>query len=197
MATDLAAWFGALVSIPRHNFVSRWPIIACLALAANLAAAQGSKTVIDPTNLELFDGAKALLAGDAKEGVRLTLIGLQRASSASEREAAKSNLCAGYSLLEDYSVALAYCDEVLRGNANHWRTLSNRALIYIRLERYVEADADLLRGEAIAPEARTLLAVRRAWLNATNPVSPIIIIDDRRGSDDELSPDEFSPEDEG
>jgi tetratricopeptide (TPR) repeat protein len=167
-------------------------VMACLAPTANPDGAVETKPVIGPSNLALHDGAEALLAGDGKEGVRLTLQGLRQASSASQRETARSNLCAGYSMLEDYLVALAYCDEVLRDNVNNWRALSNRALIYIKLERYAEADADLLRGEAISPNARTLQAVRRLWLDATNPVSPIIIIDDRRGSAEDIAPHDES-----
>ena len=44
------------------------------------------------------------------------------------------------------------------------------------------AERDLEKGEAISPNSRTLKAVRRMLLDATNPVSPIIIIDDRRDS---------------
>ncbi len=164
--------------------------LVCLLHLMNHAAAQESKTVIGPSNLPLHEGAQALLAGDAKDGVRLTLIGLRQARDARERETAKANLCAGYSLLEEYAVALAYCDEVLQENEHNWRALSNRALIYIKLERYAEADADLKRGEAISPQANSLQAVRRLWLDATNPVSPIITIDDRRGSAGEIVPDD-------
>lgn len=164
--------------------------ITCLLLLTNHAAAEESKTVIGPSNLPLFEGAQALLAGDAEEGIRLTLIGLRQARDARERETAKANLCAGYSLVEEYAVALAYCDEVLQKNERYWQAFSNRALIFIKLERYAEADADLTRGEAISPQASTLQEVRRLWLDATNPVSPIITIDDRRGSADETVPDD-------
>ncbi|MDH4126982.1 MAG: hypothetical protein OEV69_15245 [Gammaproteobacteria bacterium] len=166
--------------------------IACLLPFITHATAQESKTVIGPSNLPLHEGAQALLQRDGKEGVRLTLIGLQQARDVREQETAKSNLCAGYSMLEDYAVALEYCDEVLRDNEHNWRTLSNRALIYVKLGRYAEADADLLRGEAISPQAKTLQAVRRLWLETTDPVSPIITIDDRRGSADEIPPDDDS-----
>ncbi|NJN48127.1 MAG: hypothetical protein HC808_18460 [Candidatus Competibacteraceae bacterium] len=174
----------------QHNRVSPALGIVGLLLLMNHGAAQESKTVIGPSNLPLYEGAQALLAGDANEGIRLTLIGLQQARDAKERETAKANLCAGYSLLEEYSIALRYCDEVLQENAGNWRTLSNRALIYVRLDRYAEADADLKRGEAISPQANTLQAVRRIWLDATNPVTPVITIDDRRSSADEISPDD-------
>jgi tetratricopeptide (TPR) repeat protein len=160
-------------------------IVGCLALFANPSAGQESKTTMGPTNPPLHDGAQALMAGDAKEGVRLTLLGLQQARNARERLIAKANLCAGYALLEQYQVALEYCDEVLQENERNWHAHSNRALIYIKLQRFAEAERDLLRGEAINPEARTLQAVRRMYLDATDPVSPNIIIDDRRASPEE------------
>jgi len=52
----------------------RFLIVACLTISS--AVAQESKTVIGPSNPDLHDGANALLAGDAEEGVRLTLLGL-------------------------------------------------------------------------------------------------------------------------
>lgn len=157
-------------------------MVGYLSLFASLACAQENKTVLGPSNLALQEGADALKAGEAKEGVRLTLLGLQRAKNRRERRAAKSNLCAGYALLEQYQVALDYCDEVLQDDDRNWRALSNRALIYVKLQRFAEADRDLAEGEAINPNARTLKAVRRMYRDAVDPVSPTIVIDDRRSS---------------
>jgi tetratricopeptide (TPR) repeat protein len=162
----------------------------CLLLSANPIGAQENKTILGPGNVPLHDGAQALMAGDAEEGVRLTLLGLQQATNASERQTARANLCAGYALLEQYPVALAYCDAVLQENERNWRALSNRALIYIKLKRFAEADSDLLRGEAINPDAWTLQAVRRMYRDATDPVSPNIIIDERRGLPDDSGTDD-------
>jgi tetratricopeptide (TPR) repeat protein len=171
------------------NAALRTLIVGCLFLLANQSGAQENKTILGPANVPLHDGAQALMARDAKEGVRLTLLGLQQAINASERQTARANLCAGYALLEQYAVALTYCDAVLQENARNWRALSNRALIYIKLQRFAEADSDLLRGEAINPDARTLQAVRRMYQDATDPVAPNIIIDDRRGSPDDTGAD--------
>jgi tetratricopeptide (TPR) repeat protein len=190
MATYLAAFHGTPVNASRCNAVPGVLAMVSLVMVANQTYAQESKTVIGPSNPALHDGAQALLAGDATEGVRLTLLGLRQATDASQRETARSNLCAGYSMLEQYLVALDYCNEVLQTNARNWRALSNRALIYVKLERFAEADSDLLRGEAISPEARTLKAVRRLYLDATNPVAPFVIIDDRRGSNDDDAADD-------
>ena len=156
--------------------------VGCLCLLMTSALAQSNKTVIGPSNLNLYDGANALTAGDVEEGIRLTIIGLQQSVNARDRQAGKSNLCAGYLMLGELDTALGYCNEVLDENDRHWRAYSNRALIYVKLERFAEAEQDLEKGEAISPNARTLNAVRRMLLDETNPVSPIIVIDDRRSS---------------
>jgi hypothetical protein len=88
-------------------------VVVCLCLSFTALVAQESKTVIGPTNIELHDGANALLAGDAEEGVRLTLLGLQHESTPRDRRTAMSNLCAGYIMLEQLDMALSYCNQVL------------------------------------------------------------------------------------
>ena len=160
-------------------------IAGCLCLIASTVFAQENKTVLGASNPALQDGANALMAGDAEEGVRLTLLGLQQSNSSRERQTARSNLCAGYALLEQYPEALSYCDEVLEVNDKYWRAYSNRALVYVKLQRFEEAEQDLLKGEAISPNSKTLRAVRKMYLDATNPVSPNIIIDDRRRRSDD------------
>ena len=63
----------------------RWHmLLVVLALAATqICMAQGqepgSKTVLGPRNVYLYDGANTLKAGDGEEGVRLTLLGLNSA----------------------------------------------------------------------------------------------------------------------
>lgn len=144
------------------------------------ANAQEARTVIGPRNPDLAAGADALLAGDAQKGVRLTLKGLQSAASVRDRKTGMSNLCAGYVLLDDLDSALDYCNRVLELDDKHWKAYSNRALVYVRMKRYDEAEADLQRGEALAPNARTLRAVRAMLLDAIEPVAPNVVIDDRR-----------------
>ena len=155
-------------------------VIACLACWISWAGAQEARTVIGPSNLELQQGADALLAGDASEGVRLTLAGLGHASGQRQRYTAWSNLCAGYVMLDELETALGYCNQVLEQNDGHWRAYSNRALVYVKMQRYEEAEQDLQRGEKLAPNARTLKAVRAMLLDAIEPVAPNIVIDDRR-----------------
>lgn len=139
-----------------------------------------SRTVIGPRNLNLYDGAIALKAGHAEEGVRLTLLGLNMAAGEHERHIAFSNLCAGYILLEQLDTALDYCNRVLAKDDRHWRGYNNRALIYIKQKRYLEAEQDILAIQKINPNARNLKIVRAMLLDETDPVIPNIVIDDRR-----------------
>ena len=144
-----------------------------------------SRTVIGPRNIALADGAQALLAGDAEKGVQLTLRGLAIAQGQRERQAALSNLCAGYLMLGQIDEALAYCDRALADNDRNWRAYSNRALVYIELKRFDEAEADVDRGQELAPNSKYLKIVRGMLLDETNPVSPNIVIDDRRDPDED------------
>lgn len=148
-----------------------------------------SKTVIGPRNPDLQAGAQQLLRGNGELGVELTLRGLEFAQGAREEEAALSNLCAGYIMLKQYDEALRYCDLVLARNDRHWRGYNNRALIYIHTKQYEKAHADLIRGEELNPEARTLQIARAMYLDAVEPVTPEIEIDDRQ-LDDEAETDD-------
>ncbi len=159
--------------------------LLCLSLAV---AEPQSRTVVGSTNPELQQGADALLAEDAEEGVRLTLIGLRHATSKRERVVGLSNLCAGYVMLENYDTAFDYCERALEENDAHWRTYSNRAVAYIKTGQFAEAEKDLQRAEALGPDSRTVKIVRAMLLNQTNPVEPVIVIDDRRQPGDD--PDE-------
>lgn len=155
-------------------------VVAAPILLVRVADGQEAKTVVGPYNPELTAGAEALLAGDAERGVRLTLKGLQRETRSYDRRTGLSNLCAGYILLDDLETALGYCNRVLEETDRHWRAYSNRALVFVKLGRYAEAEADLERAEAIAPKARPVRSVRAMLQDATDPVAPTVIIDDRR-----------------
>lgn len=159
--------------------------VAVLCLSLGNLAAQQNKTVIGPSNPDLYDGANALLAGDAEEGVRLTLLGLQYESNPRNRNTAMSNLCAGYIMLGEYETALSYCDRVLQQNDRHWRAYSNRALANLRLQRYEDAERDLQKAEALTVNSKTVKIVRSMLLDATDPVAPNIVIDDRRQPPDD------------
>ena len=139
-----------------------------------------AKTVVGPANADLADGAAALRTGDAEEGVRLTRRGLATASGHRERVAGYSNLCAGLAMLERLDEALQACNRALELDDEYWRSYSNRALVYLKQARYPEAERDISRGEALNPNARTLKTLRAMYRDAVDPVSPSIIIDDRR-----------------
>ena len=93
--------------------------------------AQESKVIIGPRNLDLADGAQELLAGNARDGVELTLRGLKYAQGKREKESALSNLCAGYIMIDQLDSALTYCNMLLLSNDRHWRGYNNRALIVV------------------------------------------------------------------
>ena len=146
-----------------------------------------SRTVLGQRNVKLADGAQALRDGDAEEGIRLTLLGLAAAQGRRERQAALGNLCAGYLLLRQFDEAIDYCDQALEESDRNWRVYNNRALIYLELKRFDDAEADIARGQELAPNAKSLKVVKGMLLDETNPVLPNIVIDDRREPADDES----------
>jgi len=173
---------------------TRFAILLLTLSAASLAWGQdgsritedpGSATVIGPRNIPLHIGAEALMAGKNEEGVKQTLRGLEIAHGRREEEAALSNLCAGYIKLGDYKEALKYCDILLTRNDKNWRGYNNRAVVHILMKNYELAEADLEKGEALNPGARTLKVARAMYMDAVYPVRPEIEVDDRERNNDE------------
>jgi tetratricopeptide (TPR) repeat protein len=163
--------------------VQRLTLLAMTMLAAVQVYADrdaGSKTVIGPRNLYLYDGANALMAGDAEEGVTLTLRGLEVAHGLREKKIAHSNLCAGFLLLGQEETALQHCDWVLERDPYHWRSYNNRALVYLRLQRFEESEADIRKGQELNPRSEKLKEVKGMYLDEVEPVDEEITIDDRR-----------------
>lgn len=139
------------------------------------------RTVLGSGNKMLADGAKALIAGDAKTGVRLTHAGLALPSTIRDKRAAWSNLCAGYIMLDELDEALPWCDRAVASGGN-WRAFSNRALLYIRVGRYDAAAEDIAQAdELVTDRPRKLREVNALLLDKTHPVQPRVIIDDRTG----------------
>jgi len=136
--------------------------------------------VIGSANPDISDGARMLLAGRNEEGIRLTLKGLKAAQGKREEEIALSNLCAGYTNLGDYDTALRYCDILLQRDDKMWRAYNSKALIYIYTKQYEKAEQELIKGEAINAGARSMKIARALYLDATNPVTPEIEVDDRK-----------------
>ncbi|MDH4124724.1 MAG: hypothetical protein OEW64_02255 [Gammaproteobacteria bacterium] len=154
--------------------------IAFAALCLGTAAyGQEYRLPVAAQNIDLQEGAAALLAGDADEGVKKTLAGLKYASNRNDRLTGTSNLCAGYILLARYEDALQQCEKVLAEDPDHWRALTNRALINVLQGSYDKAELDLDRAEELAPQALSIKNVRSLLRDRREPVEPIIIIDDR------------------
>ena len=165
-------------------------VLALMLLASlQVAAAQEVKTVLGPRNIDLHDGAEALMAGDGEEGVRKTLLGLASAQGIREMRSAHANLCAGYVMIDRPEEALVHCDWVLERHPVHWKTYNNRALAYMALGRLEEAESDILRGQEINPNSRTLKIVKGMYLDKTEPVTPQIEIDERRNQSAENNGD--------
>lgn len=174
------------------NMGSRIAVLTMLILTSSLCLGQasdtlnrmdrdpGTSTVIGPRNIPLADGAQLLLAGQDAEGVRLTHKGLQMAQGRREEEAALSNLCAGYIKLGLYDNALKYCDLLLQRNDKNWRGYNNRAVIFIKTRQWEKAESDLIAGEELNPNARTLKIARSMFMDAVHPVAPEVEIDDRQ-----------------
>ena len=139
-----------------------------------------SKTVIGPRNIYLYDGANALKAGNSAEGVPLTLRGLELAQGLREEKIAHANLCAGFLLLGQAETALEHCNWVLERDPYHWKTYNNRAIVYLRLERFEESEADIKRGQELNPRSEKLKEVKGMYLDEVQPVDEKITIDDRR-----------------
>ncbi len=139
-----------------------------------------AKTVIGPRNVYLYDGANALKAGNPTEGVSLTSKGLEFAHGLHEKKIAHANLCAGFLLLGQAETALVHCDWVLERDSNHWRTYNNRAIVYLRLERFEESEADIRKGQELNPRSEKLKTVKGMYLDEVEPVDEEITIDDRR-----------------
>jgi tetratricopeptide (TPR) repeat protein len=176
---------------PEVSFMGRLSLLVIAMLVAPAAVAQnadrmkeGPTTVIGPRNPDLQEGAQQLLAGRAREGIELTLRGLKVAQGAREEEAALSNLCAGYIMLENFEEALKYCEMLIARNGESWRGYNNRAVIYINTKEYEKAHRDLVRGEELNPGARTLRIARAMYLDAVDPVAPEVEIDDRQADYD-------------
>ncbi len=163
---------------------SRLTTLALFGLAWAVAQADddvASKTVIGPSNIFLYEGALKLKSGDAEDGVRLTLQGLKTAANPREEKIGHANLCAGFLMVSQYETALEHCDWVIERDPNHWRTYNNRAIVYMRLGRLEESEADIQKGQDLNPKSENLKEVKGMYLDQVEPVREHITIDDRRG----------------
>lgn len=139
----------------------------------------GSRTVIGAENSLLSVGAQALLAGRYEEGIRLTLLGLERAGMSDQmRAGGLSNLCAGFAALNETSQAIEYCSQSIALNDRNWRAWSNRSYAYWLRGEIEQAGADLERATSINDRARQLFHIR-GMLNEAG-LRPRIEMQDRQ-----------------
>jgi tetratricopeptide (TPR) repeat protein len=162
-------------------------LVVLLLNGSQLAAEEPGKTVVGPRNVYLADGADALFAGDGEEGVRLTLKALAVAHGPRETKHAHANLCAGYAMIDKPLTALEHCNWVIENDPNFWRAYNNRAIVYLKLGRYEESEADIARGQALRPGSDKLKTVKGMLLDKTDPVTEAIEIDERRSAMDDGS----------
>ncbi len=139
----------------------RHALFALSLLVAALGAARAddramSATVIGPENPLLRDGAAALEAGRAADGVRLTLEGLKIPSPARLAAAGHANLCAGYVLLHQYDEALVHCNTSITLDPSNWRAYNNRAAVFSARSLYDQAIEDIRSAMKLAPNAEVL-----------------------------------------
>ena len=156
--------------------------LSVTAASAGGQAGEGDVAVGPTKNASLHDGANALNAGRAEDGIELTQEGLRTARTPQERRTALTNLCAGYLMLEELDEALRYCNDALALSDRNWRVYNNRALIYVLQRRFDEAEADLAKCEELHPRSSATKRVRQMLLHAKNPVAPLITVDDQRGT---------------
>ena len=168
----------------RYGLLAVTVLLAPTGWAVDRLGDSSPTTVIGPRNADLHRGAELLRSGRTMEGVELTLRGFQSAEGSREQEAALSNLCSGYVVLEQFDEALKYCELLLARNDKSWRGYNNRALIYIMTEQYEKADQDLSTAEELNPGAQTLKIARSIYRDAVDPVTPEIEIDDRQSPDE-------------
>jgi tetratricopeptide (TPR) repeat protein len=173
----MSRWFSPLLALLAASITGT--LVTPAAPAQEAKPGEAARTLVGPRNPPLADGAEALQAGNTAEGVRLTLEGLKLAEGPREEETALSNLCSGYLRLREFTSALEYCNRLLDRNENSWRAYNTRALVYLELQQYENADADLKRAEAISPDARTVKVARAMYNDVVHPVAPEVEIDDR------------------
>ncbi len=132
--------------------------------AGSIAAAPAqnatSATVIG-ANALLSDGASALEAGRAEEGLRLTLAGLNEPGLPRDLAAGHANACAGFLMLKQWDDALAHCNQSIQMDPTNWRAFNNRAALYCAKGLYDLAVHDIESGLELAPRSRTLLESMR------------------------------------
>jgi tetratricopeptide (TPR) repeat protein len=112
-------------------------------------------------NEYLVAGSEMILAGQFDEGLRLTLIGLERAGlGVRDRAAGLGNLCAGYVSKNEPDKAIPYCDRSLELDDRNWRVYTTRARAYYVKGMFAEAARDNDAAAAINPDSAHVKELR-------------------------------------
>jgi hypothetical protein len=128
-------------------------------------------------NEYLVAGSEAIRAGQFDDGIRLTLIGLERGNlGARDRAAGLANLCAAYVSKNEPDVALPYCDASLQLDDRNWRVYTARARAYLVKRMLAEAKRDNDAAAAINPDSAHVKEMR-AKLNE-QILRPEVIVED-------------------
>ncbi len=117
----------------------------CLSVIASLFCT--STQASDPIEIMMHNndvyGARDIESGDYAKGVRrlLTRLGdTHRANST--RTPVVINLCAGYTMLEDFETAMQYCDAAVASGWSTGLALNNRGALHARKGDYENAILD-------------------------------------------------------
>ena len=138
-----------------------------------------TRSVFGSVNELLVAGADAIRFARYDEGIRLTLLGLERRDiTERNRAAALSNLCAAFAAKNSPSEAIDYCTQSIEISEHNWQAFSNRSYAYWLQARYELAAEDLNRAMALNDRARQLGQIR-GMLNEAG-LTPRIIMEDRQ-----------------
>jgi len=134
-------------------------LIGLLIAIGGVGPAGADSTVTFGTNRDLVAGADALQRGRFEEGITRTQSGLDTFVTREQRTAALSNLCAGYTALGKYDVAVVHCSASLELGPG-WQAYNNRALAYLGKGLIRLARRDYMEGLTLNPDAEQLLRVK-------------------------------------
>jgi hypothetical protein len=138
---------------------SRIASLIGLLTAVGGALASADSTVTFGVNAELVAGADALQRGRYEEGITRTQAGLDSFVTREQRAAALSNLCAGYTALGKYDIAVVHCSASLQLDPG-WQAYNNRALAYLGKGLIRLAGRDCTEGLILNPDSEQLLRVK-------------------------------------
>jgi tetratricopeptide (TPR) repeat protein len=162
--------FSVLLGLLRSTNEVRMRRVFLGALAVCLLARHGlgdtpesdtAHRVVLGVNEYLSAGADAIRAGQYDDGIRLTLMGLDRGVDGQRNRAAGlANLCAAHVAKKEPDKALPYCNESLSLNDGNWRAYSNRSHAHLLQGSYEQAANDNQAAAALNPNAAHVRMIR-------------------------------------